>query len=283
MAAISRSGCASGMLESFSRPSGGMAMQALVEMKKVTKIYHSSQGEHLVLDGFDLEVFRGERLCLIGPSGSGKSTCLRIINALETIDGGEVKVSGLSYQGSGMPVHKLRQKTAMVFQRFELFPHLSVLDNVALAPRLTRGLTRAAARDRAAELLDRVGLKAHSHKYPVQLSGGQQQRVSIARALATEPEVLLCDEPTSALDPELVHEVTDILQDLALSGMTMLIVTHEMAFARRVSTQCLFLEGGKIVERSQPDAFFDSPQHPRLKNFLRRIDGGGKTPELTPR
>lgn len=243
----------------------------LVEMQQVKKSYRSAQGEHCVLDGFDLKVVAGDRLCLIGPSGSGKSTCLRIINALETIDAGEVKITGLSYQGSGLPAHKIRQKTAMVFQRFELFPHLNVLDNVALAPRLTRGLSREEALAKAAEILAKVGLKAHTHKYPGQLSGGQQQRVSIARALAVDPLVLLCDEPTSALDPELVHEVTDILQELALAGMTMLIVTHEMAFARRVSTECLFLEGGKIVERAAPAAFFDRPQHPRLQQFLQRI------------
>ncbi len=243
----------------------------LVEMVQVKKSFHTGHGEQVVLDHFDLQVWPGDRLCLIGPSGSGKSTCLRIINALETISAGEVKVTGLSYQGSGLPVHKIRQKTAMVFQRFELFPHLNALENVALAPRLTRGLSREAAREKSSELLAKVGLAAHTHKYPAQLSGGQQQRVSIARALAVDPEVLLCDEPTSALDPELVHEVTDILQDLALGGMTMLIVTHEMSFARRVATQCLFLEGGKIVERAVPDAFFDRPKHPRLQQFLKKI------------
>ncbi len=247
------------------------ASEALIRMRGVQKTFRSAQGEQPVLRGLDLDVFSGDRLCLIGPSGSGKSTCLRVINALETIDAGDVSVCGEDYQHSQLPAHKIRQKTAMVFQRFELFPHLSVLENVALAPRLTKGLSAAAARDKAASLLERVGLSAHSHKFPVQLSGGQQQRVGIARALAIDPAVLLCDEPTSALDPELVHEVTDILQDLADGGMTMLIVTHEMNFARRVATQCLFLEGGQIVERAAPDAFFERPKHPRLQQFLQSI------------
>lgn len=159
----------------------------------------------------------------------------------------------------------------MVFQRFELFPHLNVLQNVALGPRLVQKKSRAEAESLALNLLQRVGLESQAHKYPQQLSGGQQQRVSIARALAANPKVLLCDEPTSALDPELVHEVTDILQQLAREGMTMMIVTHEMRFARNVATECLFLDGGKIVERAEPNRFFDSPQHPRLQNFLESI------------
>lgn len=159
----------------------------------------------------------------------------------------------------------------MVFQRFELFPHLNALQNVALGPKLVQKKSAAEAEALALALLERVGLKDQAHKFPQQLSGGQQQRVSIARALAGKPKVLLCDEPTSALDPELVHEVTDILLDLAREGMTMIIVTHEMRFARKVATECLFLEGGKIVERAKPDQFFDSPQHPRLKNFLETL------------
>jgi ABC-type polar amino acid transport system ATPase subunit len=249
-----------------------MTSEALIRMHGVYKSYKTRQGEQTVLKDFNLDVFAGDRLCLIGPSGSGKSTCLRVINALETITGGDVVVCGLNYQTAKQPVHKIRQHTAMVFQRFELFPHLSILENVALGPRLTKGLSRQESQERARDLLARVGLKDHVSKYPSQLSGGQQQRVSIARALTIDPKVLLCDEPTSALDPELVHEVTDILQELADGGMTMLIVTHEMGFARRVSTQCLFLEGGQIVERADPEAFFERPQHPRLQQFLRMIE-----------
>jgi ABC-type polar amino acid transport system ATPase subunit len=246
-------------------------MEALIRMRGVSKSFIGAQGTQHVLRQLDLDVFQGDRLCLIGPSGSGKSTCLRVINALETIEGGSVEVCGLDYETSRMPVHRIRQHTAMVFQRFELFPHLSILDNVALGPRLVKKASRAEAEAKAVELLKRVGLSDHVRKYPSQLSGGQQQRVSIARALAIDPRVLLCDEPTSALDPELVHEVTDILQELAQQGMTMLIVTHEMAFARRVATQCLFLDQGQIVERASPDQFFENPQHPRLQQFLQVI------------
>jgi len=246
-------------------------MEALIRMRAVSKSFVGAQGTQQVLKQLDLDVFQGDRLCLIGPSGSGKSTCLRVINALETIESGSVEVCGLDYETSKLPVHRIRQHTAMVFQRFELFPHLSILENVALGPRLVKKTGRAEAEAKAVELLKRVGLLDHVRKYPAQLSGGQQQRVSIARALAIDPRVLLCDEPTSALDPELVHEVTDILQDLAQQGMTMLIVTHEMAFARRVATQCLFLDQGQIVERSAPEQFFENPQHPRLQQFLQVI------------
>lgn len=250
---------------------GAAPMEALIRMRGVSKSFVGAQGTQHVLRNLDLDVFQGDRLCLIGPSGSGKSTCLRVINALETIEGGSVEVCGLDYETSKLPVHRIRQHTAMVFQRFELFPHLSILDNVALGPRLVKKVGRSEAEGKAVDLLKRVGLGDHVRKYPSQLSGGQQQRVSIARALAIDPRVLLCDEPTSALDPELVHEVTDILQELAQQGMTMLIVTHEMAFARRVSTQCLFLDQGQIVERSSPDQFFENPKHPRLQQFLQVI------------
>jgi ABC-type polar amino acid transport system ATPase subunit len=246
-------------------------MEALIRMRGVSKSFVGPHGTHHVLRQLDLDVFQGDRLCLIGPSGSGKSTCLRVINALETIEQGSVEVCGLDYEVSKVPVHRIRQHTAMVFQRFELFPHLSILDNVALGPRLVKKMSRSDSAEKAVELLKRVGLGDHVHKYPAQLSGGQQQRVSIARALAIDPRVLLCDEPTSALDPELVHEVTDILQDLAQQGMTMLIVTHEMAFARRVATQCLFLDQGQIVERAAPDDFFERPKNPRLQQFLQVI------------
>lgn len=247
-----------------------MKTKCLIAMQAVSKSFMNAGQAHKVLDAMDLNVYEGDVLCLIGPSGSGKSTCLRTMNALETIDSGRIEVCGLDY-ASGQPLHRMRQQTAMVFQRFELFPHLTALENVALGPRLVAKLSKREAEAEALLLLQRVGLKAQSQKYPSQLSGGQQQRVGIARALANKPKVLLCDEPTSALDPELVHEVTDILLQLAREGMTMVIVTHEMRFARHVGTECLFLEGGKIVERAKPAAFFDQPQHPRLKNFLERI------------
>lgn len=239
-------------------------------MRGVSKTFTSSGRSNKVLDSLDLEVYEGDVLCLIGPSGSGKSTCLRTMNALETIDEGEIEVCDLNY-GSKTPLHKVRQQTAMVFQRFELFPHMTALENVAVGPRLVAKLSKKAAEEEALALLKRVGLESQAHKYPSQLSGGQQQRVSIARALANKPKVLLCDEPTSALDPELVHEVTDILQQLAREGMTMVIVTHEMRFARNVGTECLFLEGGRIVERAKPAEFFDQPKHARLQNFLERL------------
>lgn len=236
----------------------------LVRMQDVWKSY----GANRVLCGLNLDVQPHDVLCLIGPSGSGKSTCLRTINALESIDQGRIEICGEDYQTTRRSLHAMRQQTAMIFQRFELFPHLTVLENVALGPRLVKRRSRKEAEAQAEALLKRVGLAGHLQKYPTQLSGGQMQRVGIARALANDPKVLLCDEPTSALDPELVHEVTDILQDLAAEGMTMLIVTHEMNFARRVAKECLFLEQGTIVERAAPAAFFDSPKHPRLQQFL---------------
>ncbi|MES2746559.1 MAG: amino acid ABC transporter ATP-binding protein [Bdellovibrionota bacterium] len=250
-------------------------MKKLISLENVSKTFTTRDRSNAkitvkVLDGLNLDIYEGDVLCLIGPSGSGKSTCLRTINALETIDSGRIEVCGHIYDGK-KPLHKIRQETAMVFQRFELFPHLTALQNVALGPRLVQKKSKAEAESMGEDLLKRVGLSNQAHKYPQQLSGGQQQRVSIARALAANPKVLLCDEPTSALDPELVHEVTDILQVLAREGMTMMIVTHEMRFARNVATECLFLEGGRIVERARPQAFFDQPQHARLKTFLETI------------
>ncbi len=249
--------------------------EALITLNSVSKTFSSKNAEGKkvsvkVLDQLSLQIFPGDVLCLIGPSGSGKSTCLRTINALETIDSGTIDICGKNYQGK-TALHKIRQETAMVFQRFELFPHLNARENVSLGLRLVQKKSKAEAEAIADGLLERVGLKTQAHKYPNQLSGGQQQRVSIARALAAKPKVLLCDEPTSALDPELVHEVTDILSDLAKEGMTMMIVTHEMSFARNVASECLFLEGGRIVERAKPEAFFSAPEHPRLQNFLKRL------------
>lgn len=200
----------------------------------------------MALDNISFNVVRGEVVTLMGPSGSGKSTCLRVINGLETIDSGAIAICGQNLADRRQPRHVVRRKTAMIFQHFELFPHLNVLENIRLAPRLTRGQTALQATKKAQELLDIVGLSRHAQQYPARLSGGQKQRVAIARALAVEPEILLCDEPTSALDPELVGEVTSILARIASEGMTMILVTHEIRFAREVSSRCLFLESGKI-------------------------------------
>lgn len=246
-------------------------MQTLVEVKSIEKSFDTPKGPVKVLDGVSFEVKKGQVIALLGPSGSGKSTCLRSLNALETIDKGEIIVCGRNYRESKLSAHVLRQKTAMVFQRFELFPHLSARENVALAMRLVKKINKTDSFKRADELLEQVGLKDHITKYPHSLSGGQQQRVGIARALACDPEVLLCDEPTSALDPELVGEVTDILQKVAESGMTMIIVTHEMSFARQVADTCIFLDGGKIIESNDAESFFKTPQHPRLQKFLTSV------------
>ena len=246
-------------------------MQDLVQMTNIYKSYDTPKGPLQVLKDINLSVSKGEVVSLIGPSGSGKSTCLRSINGLETIDSGELVVCGINYGTSKLPHHKIRQKTAMVFQRFELFPHLKALENVSLALKLVKKYPKSEANARAEQLLIDVGLKEHLTKYPHSLSGGQQQRVGIARALASEPEVLLCDEPTSALDPELVDEVTDILAKVAASGMTMIIVTHEMRFAKRVADRSIFLEDGKIVESGDSTSFFENPHSPRLQQFLQRV------------
>lgn len=246
-------------------------VQPLIELRHVSKSFDVPNGKLLVLNDISFTVHKGEVVSLIGPSGSGKSTCLRSINGLETIDKGDITVAGIHYGSSKLPAHKIRQKSAMVFQRFELFPHMTALENVALGLRLVKGLSKQETIERAEMLLQSVGLQEQIHKYPQNLSGGQQQRVGIARALAIEPEVLLCDEPTSALDPELVDEVTDILKKVAESGMTMVIVTHEMNFAREVSDRCLFLEAGQILEEGPSDEFFSNPKHPRLRQFIKKV------------
>jgi ABC-type polar amino acid transport system ATPase subunit len=243
----------------------------ILRIQDVDKSFRSVHGPHSVLKKVSFEVAPGEVVCLVGRSGSGKSTILRTINALETIDDGEIEVCGLSYRDSRIKPHQLRRNTAMIFQRFELFPHLTAVENVALAPRCVLKKSHEEARWLAQDLLEQVGLKDHLDKYPRTLSGGQQQRVAIARALATDPKVLLCDEPTSALDPELVNEVLDILTAIAKRGMTMLIVTHEMRFAASIASRCLFLEEGEILEARPAAEFFNDPQTPRLKEFLRRV------------
>jgi polar amino acid transport system ATP-binding protein len=234
-----------------------------------------------VLKGIDLTVRRGEVLCLIGPSGSGKSTFLRCINHLEKIDGGELAVDGelVGYRQSGDRLYELKDKEVcakraeigMVFQRFNLFPHLSVLDNVASGAVWVRRAPSGPSKERARQLLDRVGLADKVDAYPNQLSGGQQQRVAIARALAMDPKLMLFDEPTSALDPELVGDVLDVMRDLAVDGMTMIVVTHEMGFAREVGDTVVFMDGGVVVEQGEPRQVLTDPQHERTRSFLAKV------------
>jgi len=240
-------------------------MEPVIELKAVRKSF----GAHEVLKGVDLTVRPGEVVCLLGASGGGKSTLLRTINALETIDSGAVKVCGETY-GKG-PEYKVRRHTAMIFQRFELFPHLTALQNVALAQDVVLGRPKGECEEKAKALLARVGLADHSHKYPKALSGGQQQRVAIARALAVGPKVLLCDEPTSALDPELVQEVRGLLETIAKEGMTMIVVTHEVGFAKAIAKRCLFLEGGEVAEEAPTKEFFEAPRSLRLRQFLEKV------------
>jgi len=231
---------------------------------------HKAYGGFEALRGIDLEVARGEVVVVVGPSGSGKSTLIRCINLLEPYQRGEIRVEG-SVVARGPDLKRVRAGVGMVFQSFNLFPHLCAWRNVALAPRRVRGLADRDAEALARRLLDEVGLADHADKLPGQLSGGQQQRVAIARALAMKPSVLLFDEPTSALDPEMVGEVLAVIQGLAHTGVTMLIVTHEMAFARRVADRVVFMEAGAIVEEAAPEAFFTTPREPRTRAFLQSI------------
>lgn len=229
---------------------------------------HKSYGRFTALNGIDLDVAEGEVVCVIGPSGSGKSTLIRCINLLEEFSpGSEILVDGIPV-GRGRALERVRAEVGMVFQSFNLFPHMTVLKNVMLAPMRVRGLSAAEAEARARALLARVGIEAQADKHPGQLSGGQQQRVAIARALAMEPKVLLFDEPTSALDPEMVGEVLDVMKALAETGVTMIVVTHEMGFARQVADRVIFMDGGQIVESGPPGQLFDAPQEPRTRNFL---------------
>ena len=242
---------------------------ALLEIKGLKKAY----GEHIVLDGLDLAVNKGEVVVVIGPSGCGKSTLLRCVNALEDIQGGEVLLDGEPVRRGAKDISRLRQKIGMVFQSYDLFPHKSILENILLAPMKVQKRQRAEAEKEALELLDRVGLKDRKDDYPRQLSGGQKQRVAIVRALIMHPEILLLDEITAALDPEMVHEVLQVVLALARSGSTMLIVTHEMAFARAIADRVIFLEDGHIVEESrEPKAFFDEPATERARQFLRTFE-----------
>lgn len=228
-------------------------------------------GDHRVLHGVDLQVQKGEVVCLIGPSGSGKSTLLRCINALETYEGGSILAFGETVQRGSKTVHTLRSRMGMVFQRFNLFPHRTVLENVMEGPLYVKNEPAAQVRREALALLDKVGLAEKADAYPEQLSGGQQQRVAIARALAMKPEAMLFDEPTSALDPELVGDVLQVMRTLADEGMTMIVVTHEMGFAREVADRVCFLHGGYLVETGPAEEVLGNPQHPRTQDFLRRV------------
>ena len=239
----------------------------MIEISHVSKSYGAFQ----VLKDCCASVARGEVVVICGPSGSGKSTLIKTVNGLETIDSGEINVGGFRLAPDVANVAALRRSVGMVFQSFELFPHLTVLSNITIAQTKVLKRSRAAAEEKARSLLARVGLSAHIAKYPAQLSGGQQQRVAIARALALDPEVMLFDEPTSALDPEMVNEVLDVMTGLARQGMTMVCVTHEMGFARSVANRILFMDGGEIVETADAITFFDAPRSERAKTFLAKI------------
>ncbi|MBM3718523.1 MAG: amino acid ABC transporter ATP-binding protein [Actinobacteria bacterium] len=235
-----------------------------------------SFGDHLVLDGIDLEINVGEVVTLIGPSGSGKSTLLRCLNLLEPIDDGEILLDGVDISVPGIDPNPVRRRVGMVFQSYNLFPHMSVLDNVTLAPVRVLGQEHSVARERAGVLLERFGLADKAASYPDRLSGGQQQRVAIVRALALEPEILLLDEITSSLDPELVGEVLDVVRELKATGMTLVLATHEMGFARETSDTVCVLDGGRIIERGAPERVFSQPDSARARQFLERVIRSGR-------
>jgi len=232
---------------------------------------HKHFGDLEVLRGVNLNIKPGEVVVIVGPSGSGKSTLLRCINKLEKITSGRIEVDGYDLNNKKTDINKVRTEATMVFQQFNLFPHMTVLGNVTLGPIKVRGLNKAKAEDLGRKLLTKVGLSDKADVYPRQLSGGQQQRVAIARALALGPKVLLFDEPTSALDPELVGEVLEVMRKLAKEGMTMVVVTHEMGFAKEVADRCIFIDEGVIMEEATPIDFFDNPDHPRLRDFLGKV------------
>jgi general L-amino acid transport system ATP-binding protein len=238
-----------------------------IQIRGLSKWYGVLQ----VLKDIDLTIKRGERLVICGPSGSGKSTLIRTVNALEGFQQGEIIVAGTRLTREPAVVEDVRRRVGMVFQQFNLFPHLTVLENCAISLRLVRGLSAAEARDRAMHYLAKVRIPEQATKYPGQLSGGQQQRVAIARAVAMQPEVMLFDEPTSALDPEMVKEVLDVMVQLADEGMTMAVVTHEMGFARQVANRVIFMDGGRIIEQAPPEAFFANPQSDRTRAFLQQV------------
>ncbi len=239
-------------------------------MISVTELCKSFNGMQ-VLNGIDLEIDKGDVICIIGPSGSGKSTFLRCLNLLEKPSSGSILFEGCELTAKNVDLNRHRQKMGMVFQQFNLFPHMTVLDNLTCAPVMLKKATREQAEKKAMELLARIGLADRADAWPNQLSGGQKQRVAIVRALCMEPDVMLFDEPTSALDPEMVGEVLDVMKELAVSGMTMVVVTHEMGFAREVSNRVLFLDDGVIAEQGTPDEIFGAPKCERLRSFLAKV------------
>lgn len=243
------------------------------EQKPVIRIedLHKYFGDNQVLRGINLEVMPGEKVVVLGPSGSGKSTMLRCINALEETTSGKIYVNDVDITSPKTDINKVREHLGMVFQRFNLWPHKTVLENVALAPKLVSGVNKAEAEKKAMEMLKRVGLAEKANAYPAILSGGQQQRVAIARGLAMEPKALLFDEPTSALDPEMINEVLDVMINLAKDGMTMMVVTHEMGFARKVADRVVFMDAGEIVEEAPKEEFFSTPRSERAQRFLAKI------------
>ena len=244
-----------------------MSAEPVVSIRGLRKSYGSFEA----VGGIDLEIARGEVVCVIGPSGSGKSTLIRCINGLERFDKGSLTVDGIHLEDGRVDLGALRRRVGMVFQSFNLYPHMTALANVTLAPVNVRKLPRADAERAGRALLERVGIAEKADAYPAQLSGGQQQRVAIARALAMEPQVLLFDEPTSALDPEMIGEVLDVMKDLAHTKITMVVVTHEMGFAREVGDRIVFMDGGRIVEQATPAQFFSAPTNPRAQLFLSKI------------
>lgn len=239
----------------------------MIEVKDLEKSFGSNQ----VLNGVNYKIEKGEKIVIIGPSGSGKSTFLRCLNLLETPTGGEVWFEGEQINAKGINIDSIRRKMGMVFQHFNLFPHLTILQNITLAPLHLKLMTKEQAEARAMELLKRIGLQDKASEYPAMLSGGQKQRVAIVRSLALNPDVMLFDEPTSALDPEMVGEVLEVIRELAENGMTMVIVTHEMGFAREVATKLLFMDEGQILEEAPPQEFFGNPKNPRLRDFLSKV------------
>jgi len=243
-----------------------MSANRVIEIRSLNKSF----GDFRALTGVDLDVTLGERIVICGPSGSGKSTLIRCVNGLEDYDSGHIEVDGISLAERGS-VQRVRAEVGMVFQQFNLFPHLSVLENLTLGPMKTRGLSRKDAEALAMDYLGRVRIPEQAHKRPRDLSGGQQQRVAIARSLCMKPKIMLFDEPTSALDPEMISEVLDVMVELAEEGMTMLVVTHEMGFARRVADRMVFMDGGEIVETGAPSAVFDAPRSKRFRAFLEKI------------
>ena len=240
----------------------------LIQVKNLTKKFKNGV---VALDDCNLDIKKGEVVVIVGPSGSGKSTMLRSLNLLEVPSSGQILFDGVDIADKKVNINLHRQKMGMVFQHFNLFPHKTIMENMTMAPMLTKGVNKADAVQNAQQLLDRVGLGDRADNYPAQLSGGQKQRIAIVRALAMQPEVMLFDEPTSALDPEMVGEVLDVMQSLAKEGMTMVVVTHEMGFAKEVATRVIFMEAGKILVDTDPKTFFEHPENPRLQEFLSKV------------